>query len=224
MVNFQNYIFVDESGDPGKPFKINADGNKVPTGSSLFYIITAIYLDSIKLFRLETKIMEIRIRFNFLSEIKSTIIPLIMYKELLQLINELHIPVYYRLIEKLKYKGKFAVSGHIDLYNIFDNHNLSEVVLCATKSINTQGAEVVIDRADRRMWKGDHFSEFNRYLFSRVNTPILKLISHITHVNSEYVNAMQLSDLVSGAIRDGFTGKNLGLVAVINDKYLNRIL
>jgi len=46
---------------------------------------------------------------------------------------------------------------------------------------------------------------------------------HITHVNSEYVNAMQLSDLVSGAIKDYFTGKNKDLRKVIGKKYLYKI-
>ncbi|OGZ44066.1 MAG: hypothetical protein A3J55_01395 [Candidatus Ryanbacteria bacterium RIFCSPHIGHO2_02_FULL_45_17b] len=48
-------------------------------------------------------------------------------------------------------------------------------------------------------------------------------IKHITHVNSEYVNAMQLSDLVSGAIKDYFTGKNRDLRKVIEKKYLYKI-
>ena len=67
MANSHNYIFVDESGDPGKPFNLDAAGNKVPTGSSLFYILSAVYLDSAKLFALENKIMEIRTKFGFRS-------------------------------------------------------------------------------------------------------------------------------------------------------------
>jgi len=38
---------------------------------------------------------------------------------------------------------------------------------------------------------------------------------------SEYVNAMQLSDLVSGAIKDYFTGKNKNLKKTIDKKYLH---
>ena len=83
MANIQHYIFIDESGDPGKPFKTDAIGNKIPTGASIFYILTAIYLDSTKLFALENEIMEIRQKYGFRSEIKSTIIPLEMYKDLL---------------------------------------------------------------------------------------------------------------------------------------------
>lgn len=223
MANTQHYIFVDESGDPGKPFESDETGNKIPTGSSLFYILTAVYLDSTKLFALENEIMEIRQKYRFRSEIKSTIIPLDMYKDLLTIINKISIPIYYRLIDKSKYKGKFAVSGHTKLHNIFDDYNLSKLVLFATKKLNLSEAEVVIDRADRRMYNGDYFSGFDGYLFDRVNTKTIKRIRHITHVNSEYVNAMQLSDLVSGAIKDYFTGKNKDLRKVIDKKHLYKI-
>ena len=223
MANIQHYIFIDESGDPGKPFETDATGNKIQTGASIFYILTAIYLDSTKLFALENEIMEIRQKYGFRSEIKSTIIPLEMYKDLLGIINKIEIPIYYRLIDKTIYKGKFAVSGHTKLHNIFDDYNLSKLVLFATKKQNLMEAEVVIDRADRRMFNGDYFSSFDSYLFDRVNTKTIKRVKHITHVNSEYVNAMQLSDLASGAIKDYFTGKNNDLRKVIDKKYLCKI-
>lgn len=223
MANIQHYIFIDESGDPGKPFKTDSKGNKVPTGASLFYILSAVCLDSTKLFALENGIMEIRNKFGFKSEIKSTIIPLTMYKELLDLINQLEIQIYYRTVDKKIYKGRFATAGHAKLHNIFDDYNLSKLTLFSAKKQGTLGMEVVIDRADRRMYNGDYFSNFDEYLFDRVNTKTIQRIKHITHVNSEYVNAMQLSDLVSGAIKDHFTGKNKELRNVINKKYLHKI-
>lgn len=223
MANTQHYIFVDESGDPGKPYTTDASGQKIPTGSSLFYILTAVYLDSAKLFALEHEILNIRQKYGFRGEIKSTIIPLPMYADLLGVINKLSIPICYRLVDKKTYKGKFAVNGHTKLHNIFDDYNLSKLVLFTTKKQNLLEAEVIIDRADRRMYKGDYFKSFDKYLFGRVNTKTIKRIKHITHVNSEYVNAMQLSDLVSGAIKDHFTGKNKALKQVINKKFLYKI-
>ena len=47
---------------------------------------------------------------------------------------------------------------------------------------------------------------------------------HIIHVNSEYVNVMQLSDLASGAIKDHFTGKNKDLKGIIKKRLLKRVL
>lgn len=222
MANIQHYIFIDESGDPGKPFEIDISGNKVPTGSSLFYILSAICIDSQKLFALENGIMEIRNAYGFKSEIKSTIIPLEMYKDILGLVNKIEIPIYWRLVDKRTYKGKFATAGHAKLHNIFDDYNLSKLVLFASKLCGNLGSEVVIDRADRRMYKGE-FNSFNKYLLQRVNTKTIERIKHITHVSSEYVNAMQLSDLVSGAIKDYFTGKNKDLRKVIDKKYLYKI-
>lgn len=78
------------------------------------------------------------------------------------------------------------------------------------------------DRADRRMFKGE-FDHFNEYLFERVNTKTIQRIKHITHVNSEYVNAMQMSDLISGALKDYFTGKNKDLRNVIEKRFLYKI-
>ncbi|KKQ02676.1 MAG: hypothetical protein US12_C0027G0006 [Parcubacteria group bacterium GW2011_GWA2_36_24] len=185
--------------------------------------MTAIYLDSTKLFALENEILEIRHKYGFRSEIKSTIIPLTMYKDLLEVINKLEIPIYYRLIDKTKYKGKFAVTGHKKLHNIFDDYNLSKLVLFTAKKQKLIDAEVIIDRTDRRMYNGDYFSNFDEYLFDRVNTKTISRIKHITHVNSEYVNAMQLSDLASGALRDYFTSKNQDLRKIISKKYLYKI-
>ena len=223
MANIQHYIFIDESGDPGKPFEFDNSGNKVPTGSSLYYILSAICLDTTKLFALEHHIMEVRQKYGFRSEIKSTIIPLPMYKDVLDIINKLKIPIYFRLIDKAKYKGQFAVSGHAKLHNIFDDYNLSKLVLFATKGCGELGVGVIIDRADRRMYNGDYFASFDEYLFERVNTKTIERVKHITHVNSEYVNAMQLSDLVSGAIKDYFTGKNKELRSVIEKRYLHKV-
>jgi len=59
MSKLCNYIFIDESGDPGKPYKIDSSGNKILTGASLFYILSAVCLDSKKLFLLENKMAEI---------------------------------------------------------------------------------------------------------------------------------------------------------------------
>ena len=45
MSKYKQYVFIDESGDPGKPFKTE-NGVKVPTGASTHYILAAICLDS----------------------------------------------------------------------------------------------------------------------------------------------------------------------------------
>jgi hypothetical protein len=217
-----NYIFIDESGDPGKPCEIDKNGNKIPTGASLFYILSAICLDSKKLFALENRIMEIKSKFRYRSELKAQNIPLELYKKLLNIINELEIYIYYRLIDKTKYKGVFAVDGQAKLHNIFDDYNLAKLASFAIKKSSFDKTEVVIDRAERRMLNG-RFDNFNNYLIKKINTKTIKRIEYITHVNSEYVNAMQMSDLISGAIKDYFTKRNIELKRVINKKWLIKI-
>lgn len=217
-----NYIFVDESGDPGKPFEIDAGGNKIPTGSSLFYILSAVCLNSAKLFALEQRFLEIKNEFEYKKEIKSSEISLPLHEKLLTVINDLEIPVYYRLIDKTKYKGKFAVDGEKKLHNVFDEYNLAKVVKFTVEKCGVLESEIVIDRTDRRLLDGD-FDNFNHYLTSKVNTKTIKRIKHITHVSSEYVHAMQLSDIVNGAIKDYFTGKNKNLRKIMSKKFLYKI-
>jgi hypothetical protein len=217
-----NFIFIDESGDPGKPYKLDNAGNKVPTGASLFYILSAICIDTKKLFLAEHEIMRVKNKYGFRNEIKSTTIPLVLYKDLLKIINKLDVQVYYRLVDKKKYTGQFAVSGKRNLHNMFDEYNLAKLVKFAIQKCVLDNTEVVIDRADRRLLDGE-FINFNKYLMHKVNTKTIKRISHITHVDSEYVNVMQMSDLISGAIKDSFTGKNKDLKKIINKNLLHKI-
>ena len=222
MVNKSyNYIFVDESGDPGKPFKINSEGKKIPTGASLYYILSAICINSCQLFLLEDRIIEIKNKFGYKKEIKSTDVSLNLYKALLNILNKLDIKTYYRLVDKKKYKGKFAAPGRKN-HNVFDEYNLVKLVNLATRKSNFLNAEVVIDRADRRLLDGN-FENCDNYLKKRVNTKTIQRIKHVTHVNSEYVNAMQMSDLISGAIKEYFTKRNTDLRKVINKRLLVKI-
>jgi hypothetical protein len=216
-----NYIFVDESGDPGKPFIEKSDGSKISTGASLYYILSAICIDSTQLFLLENKIVEIKNKFNYKKEIKSTLVSLPLYKDLLNIINKLNIKIYYRLVDKTKYKGKFAAPGRKN-HNVFDEYNLVKLVNLATRKSNFINTEVVIDRADRRLLDGK-FENCDNYLKKRVNTKTITRIKHIVHVNSEYVNVMQISDIVSGALKDYFTKRNVDLKKVINKNLLIKI-
>ena len=222
MAKSFNYIFIDESGDPGKPYKTDKDGNKNPTGASLFYILSAVCLNSEKLFAVENRMLEIKNKFGYRGEIKSINIPLELYKELLNIINELEIVIFYRLIDKTKYKGVFAVDGKKKFHNIFDEYNLAKLVYFAAQKCLFENSEVIIDRADRRLLDGK-FDNFNNYIMDKSNTKTIERVKFVTHVNSEYVNAMQMSDLISGAIKDYFTGRNKDLLKVISKKYLYKI-
>jgi len=218
----QHYIFIDESGDPGKPFEVDDSGTKVPTGASLFYILAAVYLDSRKLFVLENRMMDVKAKYGYRSELKSETIPLTLYLDLLKIVNELDIKIFYRLVDKTTYKGKFAIDGNRKLHNVFDEYNLAKVISFAVKDCTPEKVEIVIDRADRRLLDGA-FDNINEYIKSKVNTKTQLRVEHITHVSSEYVNAMQLSDLICGAIKDHFTDRNKELRSVIDKKYLHKI-
>jgi len=222
MAKVDHFLFVDESGDPGKPFQTDDAGNKSPTGASLYYILSTVCLTPPKLYQLEHRLMEVKSAFGYLKEIKANDVSLPLYKALLGILNELDITTYYRLVDKTTYKGVFAVDGNRKLHNVFDEYNLAKVVVTAIKECALTNVEVVIDRADRRLLDGK-FDNFNHYLKSKVNTKTFIRIEHITHVSSEYVNAMQMSDLISGAVRDEFTGRNTDLVEVVRKDLLVRV-
>ena len=128
MANIDNYIFIDESGDPGLAFVPDENGVKQPTGASLFYIISAICLDLQTLFLLEHRMMELKSAAGYKKEIKSNEISLGLYERLLDLLNELDIKTYYRLVDKKTHKGVFKVDGKPRLHNIFDEYNLAKTV------------------------------------------------------------------------------------------------
>ena len=153
---------------------------------------------------------------------KSETIPLTLYLDLLKIVNELDIKIFYRLVDKTTYKGKFAIDGNRKLHNVFDEYNLAKVISFAVKDCTPEKVEIVIDRADRRLLDGA-FDNINEYIKSKVNTKTQLRVEHITHVSSEYVNAMQLSDLICGAIKDHFTDRNKELRSVIDKKYLHKI-
>lgn len=210
----QNYIFVDESGDPGKPFYINKRGEKTETGASKYYILTALPLTTSELFKIEEEIIQTKNKFGYKKEIKSTDVSLPLYKALLGIFKKLNLKIFYRQINKETYKGIFAVDGKKELNNVFDNYNLVKLVSFTVNRCQFLKTDVVIDRAERRLHNGK-FDSFDNYLIRRINTKTLKKVEYVTHVSSEYVNVMQLVDLVSGAIKDCFTGKNKGLKKTI---------
>ncbi|MCD4760529.1 DUF3800 domain-containing protein [bacterium] len=217
-----NFIFIDESGDPGKPYKKDKKGRKVATGASIYYILSAVCVDSKNLFLAEREITKMKDKYGFKSEIKSNIIPLSLYKDLLRIINRLNIHIFYRVINKKTYKGVFAVAGKKKLNNIFDDYNIYKLVKYAVKMCSFQNTDVVIDRAERRLHKGS-FDNFNNYLKTRINTKTLEKVKYVTHTDSEYVYVVQLADLVSGALKDYATGKNKSLKKVIDKKLLKKI-
>lgn len=222
MAKVDNFLFVDESGDPGKPFHVDENGRSVPTGASLYYILAALCVSPKKLHELEHRVAEVKSSFGYKKEIKTNDVSLKLYDALLGVLNEVGVVTYYRLVDKAAYKGVFAVPGRKNLHNIFDEYNLVKVVSTAIKDCSLTNTEVIIDRADRRLLDKT-FDNFDKYLKSKVNTRTLTRVEHITHVSSEYVHAMQMSDLVCGAIKESFTGRNKELIQKIDKRLLVRV-
>jgi hypothetical protein len=224
----KTYIFVDESGDPGEPFKtdknnkciLDSKGNKIKTGASDYYIVSALLVDTKQLHKLEHDILETKNKFGYRDEIKSNTIPLNLYKALLGLLGKDCLEPYYRCVDKKQYKGIFTTKDKNCpryFHNVFDTYITAKVITRCCLDNQLINCEVVIDRADRRSKISPYnFDDFNNYLRSKVNTTNKKKINHITHADSEYVPLLQYADLISGAIKDSFTRKNPDLKKIIS--------
>jgi hypothetical protein len=223
MITNHSYIFIDESGDPGKLFRIDDGGTKVPTGASRYYILTALCIQSTQLFVLEDRIVETKSHFGFKEEIKSNRISPELQMALLKLLDDFKVRTYFRLIDKTTYKGTFAVDGNNKLKNIFDEYNIAKLVSRAVMSENMSDLEIIVDRADRRLFNGK-FDRFNGYITEKINKGHIKRAKYVTHVDSQYVNVMQMSDLVSGAIKDDVINKNKELIKSLSQELLVRVV
>lgn len=224
----KTYIFVDESGDPGEPFKtdknnkyvLDSKGNKIKTGASDYYIVSALLVDIKKLHKFEHDILETKNKFGYRDEIKSNTIPLNLYEALLKLLDKNNIEPYFRCVDKKQYKGTFITKDKNStryFHNVFDTYITVKVITRCCLNNQLINCEVVIDRADRRSRISPYnFDDFNNYLRNKVNTTNKKKINHITHADSEYVPLLQYADLISGAIKDSFTKKNQELKKIIN--------
>jgi len=126
-------------------------------------------------------------------------------------------------VDKRTYKGQFKVDGIPKLHNVFDEYNVARVVAYAIVEHQLKNVDIVIDRTDRRRFDGK-FDSFDTYLRNKIKKYIGKEkitnIRNITHVDSKYVNIMQMSDIIGGAIRDKFTGHNSELIKIILPKHL----
>lgn len=227
------YLFIDESGDPGIPFKkdkkgkylLDEKGKKIPTGASLYYIVSIVVLDGKQIATLEDEIIRLKQKFGYKKELKSTHVSLSLYRALLKTLVKHKIKIYFRAVNKEKYKGTFKTSKTSEntFRNVFDTYNVVKTISVLCKKEKLTRCEVVIDRAERRAFPAPYnFDKFNEYLRNKVNTRTIKRVHHITHANTIYVHIMQLSDLVCGALRDNFMRKNTDLKKIVN-KQLEKV-
>lgn len=166
--------------------------------------------------QLAQDIVEIKAKYNFEGEVKSTTVPTNLYQDILSLIAAHGLTVYYRCIDKERYAGVFGGShSAYDIGNLFDSYNTVKVVLRSLLREKIENCEVVLDRAERRAINGTNFDGFNDYLKDKINNDGIKVVHHVSHIDSQYVPMLQLADLVSGAIKDTFTQRDVSLKKII---------
>lgn len=176
-------IFMDESGDTG--FKLN----KV---SSRYFVLTAVIFDSLEeAEKANEAVKEVR------KELKRS--------ESLEFkfstgTNDYTKELFLRKLSKCNFHYRSIVIDKKTLKQREPNPKDSIYMLVADQLFlraksRIKNATVFVDLITKSFMQ-----DFNKYLRSRLNTDLEKLIGEIKHRNSKGNNLLQLADMVCGAI------------------------
>lgn len=176
-------IFMDESGDTG--FKLN----KV---SSKYFVLTAVIFDSLEeAEKANEAVKEVR------KELKRS--------ESLEFkfstgTNDAAKELFLRKLSKCNFRYRSVVIDKKTLMQREPNPKDSIYMLVADQLFlraknRIKNATVFVDLITKSFMQ-----DFNKYLRSRLNTDLEKLIGEIKHRNSKGNNLLQLADMVCGAI------------------------
>lgn len=187
------FMFYDESGDTGTKFT---------KGSTKFFIASLLVVPRHRIKNLTKLITQVRAKHNYHSEIKYTKLKGEPVFELLDGMAKVRgIQAFSMIVDKKKYPGKSLTQ---EVKNTKEGkHRFSDFMTMVTirkarqrlKS-GLREAELVLDRIERH-----REDEFSNYIYDNLNktSPV---VGRITHVDSVYVPLVQLTDLVSGVVRD----------------------
>jgi len=190
----RDFIFIDESGDPGK---------KELSGSSDYYMLTALHVTDNSIRKLTEHFCRLRYFRGLNKELKN------IYKDpvLLKIIFDIYswigeskeVFCTSGYIQKVNYTGPYLSKDRYGGYDPqkFRNYILRRVLerhFFLQGSLSTE-LEVVIDRVypDYEMER-----DLLDYLEGNYNLPA---ILHLVQVDSRYVEGIQLCDLISRVIK-----------------------
>lgn len=216
----RDFIFIDESGDPGKVDRED---------TSDFYMVTALHVTDISMRKLIDHFVRLRYFKGFNKEIKNVYKDKKLLKILLDIyewINQNN-DVYFTssFLEKNNYSGPYLSEESYGGYNpkYFRNYILKRTLeghFCKYKPLSKE-IEIVIDRFCS---KKENEVELFRYLREG---EFLPEILHLVQVDSRYTEGIQLTDLLCRVVKaekidnwEVFKNKDLNFV---NDICLNKI-
>lgn len=147
-------------------------------------------------------IAEARSTYKFYGEIKYSKVKGEFRKELIKKISKIKgIKAFSLIVDKRKYPGKSLtqkIRNTKDGKHKFSNFMTMYVLKKAKQNMKGKlvNTELVLDRIARHREE-----EFSFYIYQNLNKR-LPVVARITHVDSVYTPLIQMTDLISGIVRD----------------------
>lgn len=188
------FHFIDESGDPGRY-------SRRKRGSTWYYILGDLVVSSNQIRKLRQKLGSIRYLFDYDAELKAHKASPRLQEKILGILRDLDCCFFIKLVDKRKQKV-----GNQERF-------LKEVYLSLlTKACKGRANEIVIDQTDKIL-----AINLREYLLEELGRKRRK-VSYVTLVNSEYVDMLQIADLVTGAFKEFWVDKKRKKWNLIKDR------
>lgn len=189
----KTFIFYDESGDTGTKFG---------KGSTDFFIATVLVVPRFRMGKIDEILAKIRVKYQYFSEIKYSKIKGKLLEDLIINLSTIKdIRAFSLIVDKRNYSGQSLTQKVKNKTK--EKHRFSD--FCTMYAVKKAkdfmkdklvDAELLLDRIERQ-----NEENFGCYLFNSLNKQSL-VIGRITHADSLCIPGIQMTDLISGIIRD----------------------
>lgn len=169
------FHFIDESGDPGQY-------SRKKRGSTWYYILGDLVVSPEQIRSLRQKLGSIRYLFDYDAELKSHKASPRLQEKILGMLRDLDCQFFVKIVDKRKQEAKNQ------------EQFLREVYLSLLRgACRGEANEIVIDQTDKIL-----AINLREYLLEELE----QKVNYVTLVNSEYVDMLQIADLVTGAFKE----------------------
>lgn len=185
------FHFIDESGDPGRYRR----GKK---GSTWYYILGDLVVSPNQIRKLRQKLGSIRYLFDYDAELKAHKASPRLQEKILRILQDLDCYFFIKFIDKRKWQIEsqedFLKKAYLSLLR---------------RACKGKANEIVIDQTDKIL-----AINLREYLLEE----LAQKVNYVTLVNSEYVDMLQIADLVTGAFKEFRVDKKRKGWNLIKDK------
>lgn len=178
----QELHFIDEAGDPGNYRRKNK--------STWYYILTDVIVTPEQIRQLRLKIASIRYLFNYGAELKSHKVSPHLQRKILEILKELNLKIFTLFVDKRKIK----ISSQENFLKTSYRKLLKE-------ALGKRKSEIVIDQTDKII-----SIKLDEFLLNKFRPQVKR----VNLANSEYVDLLQIADIVTGCFKESLVNKEKG--------------